>query len=153
MSRNEDIWAERGQRAADKWTDHPIRQSLKWLAIILVGIFVLGFVSNTLGFVSLWGNEVKRVVSPDNVRTQFGVLYDNYEALESIAGNVCAAQDVQTNNTLLESPEFAYAAQYRRVEAQYNARSRDIFQGKVVGPPDLPKTAPTLEEMKVNVCP
>jgi hypothetical protein len=98
MSRNEDIWAERGQRAADKWTDHPIRQSLKWLAIILVGIFVLGFVSNTLGFVSLWGNEVKRVVSPDNVRTQFGVLYDNYEALESIAGNVCAAQDVQTNN-------------------------------------------------------
>lgn len=150
---NDKAWEDRVNTQYGKFTRHPFLYILKWVAIILVGFIILGAAGKTIGFFGGWANEAVKVVSPANVTEQYDVLYTKYEALQAAACNAKNAENVaQTDNLLVESPEFAYAAQYRQISVDYNARYANIFKAKLVGPKDLPPRAPTLLEMQNQVC-
>ena len=53
---------------------------------------------------------------------------------------------------LYQSQETAYEQTYRRVVADYQAAYDNAFQAKLVGPRDLPKVAPTLDEAISTYC-
>jgi hypothetical protein len=127
---------------------------LKWLGFGLILLAIFGIVAFGLG----WIGAGAQVVSPDNVRQQYAKAYDDYNALKALAGNVCDMQKAEakaspgsTEQTQRTSQRLAYEQQYRNVKAQYDARYADIFRAQKVGPPDLPKEAPTVEQMLVNV--
>lgn len=152
---NEEIWRRRGQTQADKFTAHPVKQTFKWGAILLVALICLQLLGGFLGFWGSWLKATTDTVRPENVKAQFAALYPEYEALKATAGNVCDAErsgTAETDNLLFEDPVFTYRAQYRHQTIDYNARYADFFKAAHAGPPDLPKVAPSLEEMKRQVC-
>ncbi|HTU15661.1 MAG TPA: hypothetical protein VMF31_10710 [Solirubrobacterales bacterium] len=119
-----------------------------------IGVFLVVFLGlSALGFGLSWFNTGKDIVSPENVKTQYAAVIEGYESLEATAANACAATGAETDNTLLEDPEFAYAAQYRKVAIDYNRRTANVFEAGKVGPPGYPDRAPALAEMQAKVCP
>jgi hypothetical protein len=153
---NNERWEHRGRRLEDDFSRRPVWTVFKYLA--LLGLLGLGIaaVFGVIGWVGDWGSEGKRIVSPTNVREQHTLIIEDWEAMEAAASNACAAKDSKgdpgTDPSLLESPSFAYDAQYRRIRVDYNRRQKNLFEGKLVGPKGYPRNAPKLKEMQLEVC-
>lgn len=119
-----------------------------FIGIIAVVLFVflltVAITPLTLGF--QWAGAVAQVVSPGNVRAQYALAYDDYNALQKLKDTICiqvAAVKSETDpnaKTQRESQLLAYEAQYNRVAGEYEARYQDAFRAKHVGPGDLPRT-------------
>lgn len=123
---------------------------IRWLAVTLGVIVVLGVVFGLLGLGLGWFRATTDVVSPENVKAQYQDAYTNYEALKATAGNVCALKTAIATETDPDartqrvSQELAYEANFRRIAAAYDAAYDDAFRAKHVGPADLPTKAPDL---------
>lgn len=155
MTDNEQVWEGRFQKVSDKFTAHPIWQSIKYLLLlVLIGtLFTIG------GFVFHWFGTAAHVISPENVKQQYALAFQDYNSLKATAVNVCgvvSAEKLLTPGSdawnQRESQRLAYEQNYARIKAQYEARMSDIFQAKKVKPAELPFTAPTLQAMEDQVC-
>lgn len=120
--------------------------------------FVVSIVLAVMGFVFGWITLPTDKGSARNVEEQFTYGYTQINALRSTARSVCLAQaayDSETNPDLKsqrQSQLLGYESNYSRLEGEYDAWAANIFQGKVIRPLDLPFQAPTLNEMKAEVC-
>jgi hypothetical protein len=155
--RSDELWEKRTEDAYDSFSEHPVRKVLKWLAIGVVAILLLGAATGVAGWIGGWWHKAAEVTGAENTDTQFTALYTDIESMKAAAANTCAAKDAKAgpnSPTLLEDPSFAYAAKYRSIAADYNRRFENIFEAKalIVKPSDLPREAPTLEEMETQVC-
>ena len=108
--------------------------------LIIAALVVVGFLNN-------WGQKAIDVVSPKNVEKQYDLVIRDWEGLYASAENACLAgspdaQDDGRGPTLVESPEQAYAATFRRIVAFYNEKQANLFKAKIVGPPGYPKEVP-----------
>lgn len=120
-----------------------------------VGLFLLAaVVLIPAGWVLGWFATPFRITSPQNVERQFDHLYTNYRALQATAGNVCSAEvlvasapDPVTRNQR-ESQAEAQRQNYRRMAADYTQAYDNVFKAGAVGPPDLPRQAPSLDVAK-----
>lgn len=142
-------------RQAGALADKPRRTIGKAAALVVAAVLLIVVAFSVLGWVGSWGGEAKRVASPDNVRAQYAVVIGDWQAMEAAAGNACQAKTSNGGSddpTLVESPDFAYAAQFRKIAADYNAHQADIFKARLVGPKGYPRTAPTLGQMQKQVC-
>jgi hypothetical protein len=98
------------------------------------------------------------VTSAENVRDQWAFAYSYDEALRAAARQVCSAEKALASSTTDEerpqrrSQLMAFEENYSRIQAEYNARLRNAFEAKMVAPEDVPKHAPSLEELKLQVC-
>lgn len=154
---NEDIWESRADRFADRFTERPVWTSFKILVIILIISTVIWVIGGFFGFLHSWGSKAAEVLGPQNTDAQFTALYGDMESMRVAAQNACQVKDAaHTGNspTFLEDPTVAYAARYRGIEADYNRRFENIFEASalLIKPGDLPKRAPTLEQMQAQVC-
>lgn len=148
MPTNEEIWEARGQKWGNRLTAHPLLWGIGGLVALIVTVAVLGFVIG-------WFNTAASIVSPQNVKTQYHAVIEDYESLKAEAANACAVKDAARNEsspTFLEDPAIAYEAKYRQTAIDYNRRQKNIFEAGIVGPGGYPKEAPTLTEMQAQVC-
>lgn len=147
MGSNDEIWEDRADRVGGSFTRHPI----VWIVAVLV---LLGIV----GFIVSWIGAAAEVVSPDNVRQQYALAYQDYNALQATAQNACVIRDAVKNatsddeKTQRESQLLAVQTNYNNIASQYEARMQNIFQAKKVKPTDLPFQAPTESEMESQLC-
>lgn len=124
-------------------------------AVIMVAI-VLGV--SLLGLALGWITWPFDLGSRANVQEQFRVGYELYESLQGTAQAACTAEKAylaETNPDLKsqrQSQQLAYETNYARLSADFDAWSRNIFEGGIVRPADLPARAPSLAEMKAQVC-
>lgn len=120
-------------------------------AVLIVAIVVVSAVAGWITLPFLKG-------SAGNVEKQFVYGYTQYNALKATATSVCAAQkavETATNDSEKSqrtSQLLAYETNYARLAGEYDAWASNIFQGQVVRPADLPYRAPSLPDMKVQVC-
>lgn len=133
---------------------HVFRFSFKWG--VIAGLWILAL---TLALVLPgWLVQPTEILDPDNVRAQWRFAYDYDEALQAIAKQVCQAEHAVADAESVEVREqrrsqlLAREANYARVKAEYDARLRDAFRAGWVKPPDVPRRAPALWEMKERVC-
>lgn len=164
----EDDWEER----ADRFSQHPWRVGLKWLAAFAVFCLVVSFIFGAVSWIGSWGGEAKRVTSPQNVREQNTAIIEDYEAMDAAAANACGAVTASKGDddptaskddddpTLVEDPALAYKATYRRIRVDYNRRMANLYEAQAVRhlplPSNLrsyPQVAPTLEVKMKEVCP
>lgn len=148
------------RRDYDDWKDET-RDDRRFLGGMLVKfllfVLVLGVVLTLVSFACSWLNEGKRIVSPANVRAQYGLAYDDYEAMGALASQACRIETVAEGadpavKSQRETQLLAIENRYDTVAAEYEARIEDLFRAKVVRPRDLPARAPTLEDRKAEVC-
>jgi hypothetical protein len=131
---------------------------VRWLVTILGLLVVLAIVLGPIGLMLKWYQTGQKVISPENVTLQFRDAYTRFESLKATAGNVCDAQKVYNNESdpgLKAQRQDQLTAQvqnYRRIAAQYDAAYDNAFEAKHVGPTDLPRPAPTLEEETKLYC-
>ena len=122
--------------------------------LVLVLIVVCAVVSMALGWITLPIDLFSR----GNVQEQFTTGYDLYESLQSTSQAVCTAEaavEAESNpdaRTQRQSQLIAYETNYARISADYDKWSRNIFEGGLVRPPDLPARAPSLQNMRMEVC-
>lgn len=136
-----------GDRTAGNLADHPKRTLAKWGMVFFTVVIVLGIIGSIFGYVHSWGNEAARVVSPVNVTEQFDAVITDWQDMQAAADNACNAQTAAKRTSdpvMVEDPALAYAATYRRIAVDYNARQQNIFKAGKVGPPGYPKTAPVV---------
>jgi len=155
-------WLRRGDRAYQDLTDRPFRTGAKGIAFLLIGGLLLAAAFGVANWIGAWGGEAKRVASPQNVREQNTSVIGDWEALQQQAGNACDAKSQaggEGSPTLVEDPEFAYAATYRSTAADYNRRMANLYEAQTIRnlplPSNLksyPRTAPSLRSMKRSVC-
>jgi hypothetical protein len=126
-----------------------------WTIVLMIAIGVIGIAAST-GLITLvyaWLNEPARIVSVDNVRSQWQFAYDMEEDLKASARQVCIARRaVATAPTELERAQrrsqlVAREDNYARIASDYNGRLRDAFRARLVAPPDVRRSALNLEEM------
>ncbi len=156
--RYEDRWEER----AERFSEHPWRVGLKWLAAFAVFCLVVSAIFGAVSWVSSWGGEAKRITSPQNVREQNTAIVEDYEAMDAAAANACGAKTAaqgEDDPTLVEDPALAYKATYRRIRVDYNRRMANLYEAQAVRhlplPSNLrsyPEVAPTLEQKMAEVC-
>lgn len=95
-------------------------------------------------------DKVEEKLSADSVEKLWDGLYKDWNALNTTAANACLAQDAVDNGesgpVLVENGAMAYIATYRNVVQHYNASQQNLFEGKALGPPDLPKAIPVWPE-------
>ncbi len=148
-------------REISKFEAHPFWSGFKWLLGIVGIIMVIAVVGGIGHFVLGWFNAGAEIVSPANVKEQYGRVIEDWNSLEAAAQNACGAEDAAKHGnvgpTLLEDPALAYKAKYRQIAVDYNRRQTNIFEAKLVGPSncgaqDCPRLAPTLGEMQKKVC-
>lgn len=152
---NDEKWESRSDKAYSDFTNKPYKTGFKWFFIICAVFLGLWLIGSIFGFIGSWGNEGKRIVSPTNVREQHTAIIEDYEAMEAAAENACSGTNSKKDEddpSLVEKPDFAYAALYRKIRVEYNRRQKNLFEAKLVGPKGYPRSAPTLEEMKATVC-
>jgi len=125
----------------------------------VVGIlFVVMLVFSALGFLFGWITLPIKKGSAGNVEEQFRTGYELYESLQATAQSVCTAEKAyndEIDSTLKsqrQSQLLAYETNYARLSADYDAWSRNVFEGGIVRPADLPARAPSLSEMKAQSC-
>ena len=145
--------------SSNDWGDlSPNRQltifGLKWWTWLIIAAIVIGATFFALN----WLNAGVKVISPDNVRAQFQQGYDDYNALQQTANNVCQAIKDENATTAgsnehsqRTSQRIAYQQNYNRIAGEYNAFMSDPFRAKLVRPGDLPAQAPALEIMLTQV--
>jgi len=128
---------------------------------VLGTIVVLGVLVTLLGIPLGWFNKAVEVVSPKNVEAQYAAIYQDYQALQKGAQNVCdmrSARDQSTSDdekSQRVSQVLAVQQLFNRNAADYDARWQNAFQAKFVGPHDVPTTAPLLADLttKIPDCP
>lgn len=125
----------------------------------VIGIlFVVVLVFSLIGFALGWITLPIRKGSAGNVEEQFRKGYELYESMQATAQSVCSAQDAYDRETdpSAKSQRLsylqAYETNYNRIAADYDAWSRNIFDGGIVRPADLPARSPSLSEMKSQSC-
>lgn len=124
-----------------------------WLFIFLCIAFGV-----TLAWAWEWLSVPGHVTSAEQVQNQWAFAYEYEEALQAAAQQVCSAErgvqqaSNETEATQRRSHVLAYEQNYARIEAAYNARLRNPFQGKYVKPKNVPEKAPSLAQMKQKVC-
>lgn len=158
MSRNDNdrTWKARGDREYDRFTQRPGRTGLKWLLIIIAIVLVIGAAIGAASWIPGWGGEAARVTGVKNTREQVTIVLQQEADMVAAASNYCQVKNAPKEDgdpSLIEKPEVAYAAQYRKIKADYDARMGNLFEAYVTkGNPlpgtinHLPRTAPTLEE-------
>lgn len=114
----------------------------------------------TLGFLGGWWGTGVKIVSPENVTVQFRAAYDDMNALNAVAQNICTsakARDSEVKGTEAytqrESQVIAQEQNFQRIQNHYNAYIHDPFRAKIVRPRDLPDPAPTEQELTSQFCP
>lgn len=115
----------------------------RWFVVALVFLAVLiGFWG--FGFAMKWWGAATEVVSPANVQEQHRMVLRDWEGLYASAENACIVQTEADENspTFVEKPETAYAANFRRIVADYNGRMANIFEAQIAGPPGYPEEIP-----------
>jgi preprotein translocase subunit SecF len=128
---------------------------------VLGVIVVLGIIFTILGFGFGWFNKAVDVVGPKNTEAQYTAIYQDYQALQKGAQNVCdlrSARDAATSDdekSQRVSQVLASQQLFNRNAADYDSRWQNAFQAKYVGPHDVPTTAPSLSELttKIDGCP
>lgn len=128
---------------------------------ILTVVIVLAVGIPLLGLPLGWYNKVVDVVSPNNVEAQYTAIYQDYQALQKGAQNVCdlrTARDQATSDdekSQRVSQVLASQQLFNRNAADYDARWMNAFQAKYVGPHDVPTIAPTMSELtsQIDGCP
>lgn len=152
----------RAEREAGSLADRPGRTVVKWLIALAVLVLVSSAIFGVVSWISSWGGEAKRLTGPEHSREQVTAVLQDWNELQASAGNVCQAGEGRggaSDPTLIEHPEFAYAAQYRRIAADYSRRMSNFFEAAVTRKlpiPDsignLPRSAPSLTQMERRVC-
>jgi hypothetical protein len=130
---------------------------LALLAAIFVVVVLVSGCSTAAGYVQ----KGQDIISADNLEEQHDRVIREWRSLTTAADNACAAQAEQDRDpdapVLVEGPALAYAATYRTVWAEYNARTENIFEAGFVGPLGYPKdipnfvTGPTPDFCQVSV--
>jgi hypothetical protein len=138
------------------------KEDKKWLFKMFLkvvgGILVLSAFFSLIGFACGWYNTGKEIISPANVKAQYALAYDDYEAMGAMAKQACRVDKaLATATTDAEKSQrttqlLAIENNYDRVAGEYNARIDDLFRAKIVRPRDLPADAPSLEDRKAEVC-
>ena len=152
LERRSEEWAD---RAAGDLADHPGRTALKWLLGFIGILLVIGLVAGIGNLIGAWGNEAKRVVSPENVTNQFDMVISDWQDMQIAADNACTATKSARQDgdpVMVEDPAQAYAASYRRIASDYNSRQQNIFKAGKVGPPGYPKIAPVVPASEPDWC-
>lgn len=142
-------------RRADEFSRRPARTTLQYGFVVIAVFAALAIVGGIVSFGLGWFNAGAEIVSPNNVRDQYQHVIEDYEALEASAANACGAKRTASgpdDPVLVENPTLAYEAKYRSIAVDYNRRQLNIFEAKLVGPKGYPRYAPTLREMKREVC-
>jgi hypothetical protein len=117
-----------------------------------IGVIVLALLCGVVGYFAGWFATGKDVVSPQNFKAQYQFAYTNDQSLGAIARQYCnskVTEDAESNpdnKSQIRMQTTAHYNNYVRVAGEYNAARSNLFQGKYVWPPDLPKLAMTLEE-------
>ena len=143
----------RYQHTEDSFADHPIRTAILVGGGVMVVFFALWLFGSFVGFWGGWLNKAAEVAGPQNVSQQYALVIEDWESMQAAAANACQAEKgTKTNNTIFEDPGLAYDATYRKIAVDYNRRQANIFEAKIVGPRGYPDRAPTLEQMKRQVC-
>lgn len=111
--------------------------------VILVALVVVGFSLN-------WFNAGVKIVSPENVTEQYRAAYDDINALNAVAANICIAVGQRDRYSVGtegyntgESNVVAQEQNFQRIQNHYNAYIHDPFRAKIVRPRNLPDPAPT----------
>jgi uncharacterized protein YacL len=137
------------EQSTQRWGNWFQRRSVTGLVFASIGLIIALVIFFTiLGWALNWFGAGVAIVSPTNVKAQFALAYDDYEALQKLNDTLCIskqaiAQAVDANTkTQRQTQLLAYEAQYNRVAAEYQARYDDAFRAALVGPKDLPKTIP-----------
>lgn len=150
----EEVWEGRANRAADSFTEHPLRWAWKIVFVVIALSLVLG----VIGFFGSWWSASVDTVRPANARLQTTEVLKEFEALNVAAANVCDVVAANANPsasdpTLIEDPALAYKATYRNIAAEYDRRMENFFEAANVrnlpipnGIGKLPRRAPTLKE-------
>jgi hypothetical protein len=153
--RDDEIWADRGERAYGTFTRHPFLSSIGGFGALIAIIVIIGIIGGIGHFALGWFNKAGEVAGPANVSSQYQKVISDWNSMQQAAINACAAKDSSKQSgdpTLLEDPSFAYQAVYRHIVVDYDTRQNDIFEAKLVGPSGYPRTAPSLEAMEAQVC-
>lgn len=122
------------------------------------GLLLLVVVVLVFGFAAGWLSLPFDLFGRPNVQAQWTWAYDQYESLQATAQQICTAEGaVQSAQTESERTQrttqlIAYEQNYARLAADYDARMRNAFEAGLVAPPDVPRRAPTLADMKAGVC-
>jgi hypothetical protein len=134
-------------RRASGWT---VKRTLWWA----FGLFVVAAIVLPIGNLAFgWFNSTLQVVSPQNVREQYSTAYGDWEGMKQAATVVCNFRPVVNAETDpgLKSQRIgelaAYGQNYARIAQDYNAAYDNAFRAKHVGPGDIPKVAPSLDDM------
>jgi hypothetical protein len=110
--------------------------------LLAIALLWLTGCSTAAGYVQ----KGQEIISADNLEEQHDRVIREWRSLTTAADNACAAQAQGDRDdaapTLVESPALAYAATYRTVWAEYNARTENIFEAGFVGPVGYPKNIP-----------
>jgi len=125
----------------------------KWIWIAFLVILILTIVGFIFGWITLPIDKGSR----DNVEKQFRRGYELYESLQATAQMVCTAEqaynETDPNTKQQRQTQLtAYQTNYQRLAAEYDAWARNVFEGGIIHPQDLPTRAPTLQDMKSQVC-
>lgn len=163
MSRSDDMWGDRYERSSQSAAAHPFAFVVKAMLVLAVLILVGGVIFGAASWIGGWGSEAARVTGAQNTREQTTAVLDDEQAMIAAAGNACDAKSSSSNDgtdpTLVEKPDFAYRAQYRRIKADYDRRMNNLFEAaftRHIPLPDtlhgLPRYAPSLREREAQVC-
>ena len=131
---------------------------LKWWIWVVILAVLMGAVVGIGAWLFGWFSVPGEIVSPENVKKQWAFAYQYDESLQAAARQVCLAEkalnaaESDTEKTQRRSQLLAYETNYTRIEAEYNAKLRNAFEAGLVAPPDVPKRAQTLDDMKSRVC-
>lgn len=127
--------------------------SLQWILFIVALVVILATIGWTLGWITVPG----QVVSPQNVQEQFQFAYKYYNAMVAGALQTCLFEkDLETLSgdakIQRQSQLLAIETTYTQNAAAYNAAMENTFKAKYVKPGDLPDRAPSLDQMRSQVC-
>ncbi len=125
----------------------------KWIWVAFLVILILTIVGFIFGWITFPIDKGSR----DNVKKQFQRGYELYESLQATAQMVCTAEQAYNEtdpNTKQQRQTqlIAYQTNYQRLAAEYDAWTRNVFERGIIHPQDLPTRAPTLQDMKSQVC-
>lgn len=152
---NDDVWAGRGDRAYNVFTDHPV-------VVTLVGLIAIALVVGVVGLAGGWFSGTAHLTSFSHTSEQTTAVLDDWTQLQAEAGNACSVKDAAStanDPTFVEDPAFAYEAKYRATKADFDRRMNNFFEAyvtKKIPIPgsihSLPRLAPTLKAMERQVC-
>ncbi|MGZ6005170.1 MAG: hypothetical protein ACXWLH_03380 [Candidatus Saccharimonadales bacterium] len=149
-----------GQYNGDEAVTWLKRQTPLGLVLKFVGLLIaIMVVTGILGFARGWWDTAVKVVSPENVTKQWKFAYSYDKSLTASAQQWCSVKGAEVQATDPDersqrtSQRLAIELNYSRIQAQYDAALANAFEAKYVKPPDVPRTAPTLQDKTEVLCP